>query len=193
MRLIQNQKFNMEHWKVFIESAPLIIEDNADGSQFVPIGIVETDLTELDTHWGTENFKFRVFQMGEYWYISSSVELAINYGGLKRKLVGASTVRVDQQNPIIDNAESISLSESTKSAAKKIGKRFGSELNGRMDAIRFFEPSTNTARNNQKKSAVLMKPDEKIIQQWQQAHAKNDIQKIKFLESMYDLSNELPF
>lgn len=157
------------------------VETNDDGSQFIPIPIVENLLYKLDANWGTENFKFRIFTIEERVFASSSVELIVTIGGKLKKLVGASTFEIFGG----ENVEAVSLSESTKNASKKIGPRFGKNLNGRGDMlVKKNAPPVPQKNGKQKPPAVEMQPDEKMQKQFNDAwHAGNHdlMNKIKII------------
>lgn len=179
-------------WTSWLNEEPEFIDCNLDGSEFIPILIIERLLTELDCGWGTENFKFRIITFENKTYISSSVELVISYGGKTRRIVGASSYELRPREGIdfttLENSEPTSLSESIKNAAKKLGKRMGSELNGRYDSIRGVK-DTDTYSSGYKKlgsrSAVDMPPPPDIIERYKAAEEKGDIATLRSLEKIY--------
>ena len=155
---------------------PEEIATNPDGSQYIPIGIVEQlldDMTGKD--WGTSNFKCTISETFEHTLVHASVELTFaNDLGAYRVMAGSKTFNI---NDYPDNQDwaAIALSECIKNAAKKLGRRFGRELNGRVD-----KPVI-------KKEGVLPKPDEKIMQKYLAALTAGDEATIKKLVSMYDI------
>jgi hypothetical protein len=116
---------------------------------YIPIGIVETILDEVgtvvpDAYWDTVNFKFSAFKSVNTTFASGSLELRIyfidkidkdGYKSISREYisrVGAATVPIYSQDEIKDY-EGVVLSMALSNAAKKLGKRFGRHLNGRME------------------------------------------------------------
>lgn len=143
---------------------------NDDGSEYIPIGIVEKKLYRLDTHWGTENFKFQLWvgKSGAMW-AEGSLEVCLSYGGRFRRLVGAATMIVpadtDFDNPAVNSNFSATLkSEAIKNGVKAIGLSFGAGLN---DRLTINTPQQNKSVNGRKKpDPVEMKPDSKIQEQY---------------------------
>lgn len=177
-------------WTLWLNEDPDIIDYNDDGSTFIPILVVERQLTELDQYWSTENFKFRTFIVNEKVYVSSSIELVISYAGKTRRLVGASTYQfkpdenLEYGSATLENAEPSSLSESIKNGVKKLGKRFGSELNDRVtDVIR--NGKKKTPRNIQ--NSVKMDADEGIKNMYEKAIADDNKPLITMLENRFNL------
>jgi hypothetical protein len=193
--LMKQPKYNPPtiDWTSWLNEEPEFIDYNYDGSEFIPILIIERLLTELDAGWGTENFKFRILSFENKTYISSSVELVISYGGKTRRLVGAAsyelTTREGMDALTLENAEPTSLSESIKNAAKKLGKRFGSELNGRYDSIRGVKKDNDTYSAGYKKpaarTATLMPPPPDITERYRNADSVGDIATMRSLEKIY--------
>lgn len=114
------------------------IRNNSDGSQFIPIAIVESLLTELTNgDWSTSHFNYSVHVYGTTLLITASVELDVTYEAvvlhgdyIYRKMVGATTFTDSKHGSNLDFAAT-ALSECIKNAAKKLGPRFGKNLNGR--------------------------------------------------------------
>lgn len=142
------------------------IDYNDDGSEFIPIPIVEGLLSKVDVCWGTENFKFRIFSIGERTFASGSLELVLMFFGRLRRVVGAATIEIISG----DNVEAIIKSESIKNSSKVLGKRFGRDLNGRGDMLIRQSPSPTIKKNGkQKPPAVKKDPDEKMQAQYNKA------------------------
>lgn len=191
-KIPRQPKFNppTKDWSLWLNEEPEIIDYNLDGSTFIPILIVERQLTELDPHWSTENFKFRTFIVNDKVYVSSSIELVVTYAGTTRRLVGASTYEfksdenLEYGSATLENAEPTSLSESLKNGVKRLGKRFGSELNDRV---------TDVIRNGKKKPArsiensVKNDADEKIMEMYKEAVANGNTQITTMLERRYNI------
>lgn len=149
------------------------VDTNADGSEFIPIYHVERKLFKLDTHWGTENFKFSLIRGASgCMFADGSLELVVTYGGRTRRLVGAATLLVPSDtefdNPVVNsNFGATVKSECIKNSAKGCGRSFGSALNER-DII--LTPVNKIPKNGkQKPPAVEMKPDEKMQKQFNNA------------------------
>lgn len=181
-------------WTSWLNEEPEFIDYNLDGSEFIPILFLEKQLTELDSHWGTENFKFRTFSVLDKIYISSSVELVISYNGKQRRLVGASTFQfktadgIEEMPSTLESAEPSSLSESLKNAAKKLGNRFGSQLNDRGgDVIRNNGKKSNRPVRDPKNS-VKMDADEKIMEMYNNAVKDNNTAIVIMLETRYNIN-----
>lgn len=157
------------------------LSQNEDGSEFIPIWMVERGLGLIDPAWSTDNFKFRVFTIGDKTFASSSLEGMIStpYGRVKR--IGSSTFQINPDVESIDSIESASLSESTKNFAKKICKRLGRDLNGRSDVIR-----KEQAGPKKKKEAVKTTPDAITRLRYVKALADNDTATVNLLDSIYN-------
>jgi hypothetical protein len=113
-----------------------IIAKMTDGNEtveYIPIGQVEKMLDEK-FDWDTTDSKFQIYKTGTYWFASGSVLLSVCawsevYNQVRQ---GAATIIISSKD---DNQhyESTILSLATANAAQKLGKRFGRELNGRME------------------------------------------------------------
>lgn len=154
----------------WINTQPPVVEQNADGSEFIPIGHVEAGLTRLDPHWGDENFRFQLFvgRTGAM-LADGSLELVITYGGKTRRLVGAATMLipadVDFDDPAVNSNYGATIkAECRKNAAKGIGIYFGAGLNERLT---INTPQQNKPVNGRKKpDPVDMVPDKKSQEQY---------------------------
>lgn len=167
------------------------ISKNLDGSEFIPIGIVENKLTRLDPFWGTENFRFQLIQGASgCMFADGSLELVVTYGGRTRRLVGAATLLVpadtEFDNPVVNsNFGATVKSECIKNSAKGCGRSFGSALNER-DLI--LTPVNKSQKNGkQKPPAVKMKPDSKIQSQYNKAFENNEDGLIAALNDIYEI------
>lgn len=161
------------------------IDYNDDGSEFIPIPIVEGLLSKVDLCWGTENFKFRIFSIGERTFASGSLELVLVFFGKIRRIVGAATFEIFGG----ENVEAVCTSECTKNASKKLGRRFGKFLNGRGDMLVRQGASPTIKKNGkQKPPAVKMQPDKYIREAYAKAVANNDTNIISTLENAYDFT-----
>lgn len=157
------------------------IATNKDGSQFIPIAKVESLLDELtDGKWETERFQYSTIMYGTTLMVSASIELRVEYGDMKetdsyRRLVGAVTFSDMDYAGNLDFAGT-ALSEAIKNAAKKLGPRFGKNLNGRGEI--------KEAREG--KQSVKLTPDKTIREQYLQAIAVGRLNEVRNLESMYN-------
>lgn len=114
------------------------IAKNNDGSEFIPIAIVEELLNKLtDRTWETKHFAWSLFSHGDVVLVSASVQLEVGYTlgpstphCVFRSITGAVTFTSDAYAPNI-NLAATALSECIKNAAKKLGRRFGNKLNDR--------------------------------------------------------------
>src|ERR1700733_6991479 len=125
--------------------------ENADGSQYIPVGIVEGLLDWFtDKNWETNKFQFRTFEIGGKSFVSGSLELSFfhpdlfvngmmrkNIDRIGRTVIGCATVDIntmmakDIYSTDITDYEATILSLALCNAAKKLGNRFGRSLNGR--------------------------------------------------------------
>lgn len=106
--------------------------DEAKKIAYLPIGIVENYLDEMG-QWNTNNFKFNIYKTSNFWLASGSVELLIHDNdNFIRTLVGACTFPISSKDDNMDYEATI-LSFCIANAAKKLGKKFGRHLNGRLE------------------------------------------------------------
>lgn len=113
---------------------------NNDGSEFIPIAIVENLLDEFTNNdWGTANFRYYFHPYSTTVLISGSLELSVTYyichkDGREihgcRTLIGAVTFTDDTHGSNL-NFAATAKSECIKNAAKQLGRRFGRYLNDR--------------------------------------------------------------
>jgi len=162
---------------------------NADGSEFIPIPLVERKLTKLDPLWSTQNFRFKMLVgVSGNALIDGSLELLLTYGGRKRSLVGAATILIPENVDITDPANNTNYgawlkSECTKNAVKPIGLAFGQGLNDRL----YFEPSApKTPRVGLKKPpAEKMIPDKVAQHAFNKAYEANSERTMKAYRDIY--------
>lgn len=161
---------------------------NEDGSQYIPIGIVETKLYKLDSHWGTERFIFRLLVANGNLFADASLELVVTYGGKTRRLVGAVTLLIPPETDFTDpqanlNFSAVCKSEATKNAAKIVGVAMGQGLN---DRLTINTPQQNKPVNGRKKpDPVEMLPDGKIQQEYNFAVESLNQKAIDVLKQVY--------
>ena len=142
---------------------------NEDGSQYIPIGIVENLLDAItDKTWGTRNFTFDTH--GGNGFFSASLELLF----FDRVLVGTITFHETDYDDNRDYA-AIAASECIKNAAKRLGNRFGRSLN-RIEK-----------KQKAQKESVKLKPDAKIMQQYNYALISKDYSTVDKIVSIYDI------
>lgn len=98
---------------------------------YIPIGLIEQNLDEFD-NWGTTDFSFLLTRVDKNWVASGSVSLNVEFEGKIISRHGAVTFPV-QTKSTNDDYESTALSLAIANAAKKLGKRFGRHLNGRLE------------------------------------------------------------
>lgn len=97
------------------------------GAEYLPIGIVETYLDELDS-WSTNSFTYTKDSETSY---SGSICLYVTHEKECRNSVGSCTYHVDPTNLNINHVATLE-SYCIANAAKRMGKRFGRHLNNRM-------------------------------------------------------------
>lgn len=105
-------------------------EENKKGA-YIPIGLVEQALDEFE-EWGTEDWKFTMQRVDKNWVASGSVMLYIKDGARIITKHGATSFPIGSKLSN-DDFEGTALSLAIANAAKKLGKRFGRHLNGRLD------------------------------------------------------------
>lgn len=160
----------------------------SNGAEFLDISVVERLLYRLDSHWGTENFKFRVFEFLGIPFVSGSLELVVTYGGRTRRLIGAYTEPVPPETNPYDpntnaNYEATVKSECTKNAVKPIGVAFGQGLNDRLTNI---SPKTRRAETGAKKrEAAFPLPDEGVQKSYNNAIEVNNTSLANSIRNAY--------
>lgn len=109
-------------------------KDNPDESKrgaYIPIGIIEQTLDELE-EWSVFDFKHVIIKAGGHWISDASVQLTIRNGSTVLNRSGAVSFPVSSQDTNMDFAAT-ALSFCIANAAKKLGKKFGRHLNGRLN------------------------------------------------------------
>lgn len=135
------------------------ISKNNDGSEFIPIAIVEGLLDEYtDRTWKTCGFQFSLHPYGTTLLISASVELIVYHyadeSRIYRSMVGAITFTDIAYGSNL-NFAATALSECIKNAAKKLGPRFGKNLNGRGGDLVSLKLIDEPVRDNKPKMDVI--------------------------------------
>lgn len=173
---------NLHQQIAYLNQQPFEYEilSNEDGSQFIPIWIVEALLSEVDPFWNTDNFKFQTLNVEGVPFVSASIEMVLHFGDNLVRRTGATTFQVVN----FENVEAVALAEATKNAAKKYGSRLGKDLNGRNGDNIKSEPRPI----KEKKKPVLMSPDIRINEMYSKAVVENNAQKIEALTAIYDFS-----
>lgn len=164
----------------FFNSEPENLEQNDDGSVYIPIWQVENDLNHV-THsqWGRFNHKysFHVDINGIEW-LATSHELEVNYAGTKRILLCSSFISpLDYKGT--KNFIHTGIAEATKAGVKVLGKRFGRELNER-----------TALKVKIKKEPIKARPDSKVMTAYLKAVAEKDVQTTERLLNRYDIKTE---
>lgn len=177
-----------------------------DGIKVLLQRVVEDKLDRLtDCNWCTKNYQSKYVTIGNRMFISASLELVVTYvpipeigqlGGTRtRTFVGAVTfdVRHFGSNLHLDNtAKSLCI----VNAASELGRQFGRDLNPSttpvITAQQYGEQNEGAVLDEfmPRKKSVKLKPDEKILSQYQQAQLDKDEATITKLESMYQIKNE---
>jgi hypothetical protein len=159
--------------------APEEIALNAEGNQFIPIGIIENKLRQLcGQWWNTKNFSFSLFQHSTTVMVSASIEVELSFDNTNKTLVGAVTFTDFEYGSNLDWAAT-AKSEAIKNAVKGLGPQFGANLNGRADI--------KQGSKNNGKEALKLKPDIKIIKRYNDAIIEKNTEEITRLISMYDI------
>ncbi len=162
------------------------IHYNEDGSAYIPIEKLYPLLDRYDTHWGHTNFKFSIIDVPGKKFASGSLELILP--NQKRRLLGAATIEilpVKEDEYDLSGLEATMVSEATKNAGKKIGKRFGRYLN-KTEPHSYFEAKKKRV-NRDTMEQVKMKPDAHTLTQYQEAYEKGDKALMQLLEKTYIL------
>lgn len=97
---------------------------------YIPIGLIETALDEFD-NWDVYDFRHVVVKATNFWFYDASAILEVTHGGITIKKTGAVTFQISSQDDNMDYAAT-ALSFCVANAAKKLGKKFGRHLNGRL-------------------------------------------------------------
>lgn len=102
----------------------------SEGAKFIKIERIEELLDEFFDSWSTQNFNYFLYKGEGYGNlgISASIELTVEYAGIKRTFVGACNFAT---KAIFPNTHFLATakSECMKNAASDIGKRLGRGLN----------------------------------------------------------------
>lgn len=150
------KKEPIQNYKEWLEQDPIFegenkeVFENADGSQYIPIAIVESLLDQLtDYNWSTPTFDFESNELWEniekdgiselacYILLCGTISLNIKYGGFERNIIGCAQKRITDfkstDKKVKDNEDykATMFSLALCNAAKKLGNRFGRILNSR--------------------------------------------------------------
>lgn len=167
----------------FFASDPQNLEQNDDGSSYIPIWQVEKDLNEVtEGNWSRYDHKysFHPDKEGNEW-LSTSHLLEVNYSGMKRILLCSSLIN-PMEYPGNSNLLQTGIAEATKAGVKVLGKRFGSELNERV-----------LPKQKKKKEPIKARPDKAIMTAYTNAIMQNDTAKIEQLLSRYDIKTDADY
>lgn len=105
-------------------------EENKKGA-YIPIGIIEQNLDEFDD-WGTYNWQYTAQRIDKGWVASGSIQLYVKIGEKIILRHGSTSFPIGSKLNNND-FEATAMSLAISNAAKKLGKRFGRHLNGRLD------------------------------------------------------------
>lgn len=108
--------------------------DNSDPEKraaYIPIGIIEEMLDELDS-WSVYDFKHTIIKAGGHWISDANAQLSVTHNGKTLSRTGAVSFIVSSRDTNMDFAAT-ALSFCIANAAKKLGKKFGRHLNGRLN------------------------------------------------------------
>jgi len=157
------------------------LKENADGSKFIPINVLESFLDALN--WSTRNFNHYIFKNGYAdLAVSASIELVIRYEHngkeIERSFVGCASFPLKSIEPNTHFLATVK-SECIKNAASDIGNYFGRGLNDNL-------PLSDSVKNEEKPK---VKPDSKIMKQFLEAVEKGDTATITMLSNIYDIKN----
>lgn len=165
----------------FFNSDPLVIEQNDDGSLYIPIWQVEKDLDFIsNSNWSRakHQYAFHADHSGEEW-LSTSCEVMLTYSGMERILLCSSIIS-PKQYPMNQNILQTGIAEATKAGVKILGRRFGNELNAR-----------NIPKTKKVKDPIKSRPDNKVMSAYLKAIAEKDETTIERLLKRYDIKTEI--
>lgn len=170
----------------FLSSDPINLEQNDDGSSYIPIWQVENDLNDLcKCNWGRfeHKYSFHANHSGEEW-LSTSHLLEVNYSGMKRILLCSSLIN-PKEYPGNSNLLQTGIAEATKAGVKVLGKRFGKELNDRVISKAATKPN--------RKPPIKARPDNTVMSAYIKAVSEKDTKKIEQLLARYDIKTEVDY
>jgi hypothetical protein len=164
---------------------PDMIEQNPDGSDYLPIWVVENLLEELyenkATEWDRKNHQYMVHEINGFLYLSTSFELFLKNGihpEFNRTILCGSMIKL-LDYPDNSNWIATGIAEATKAGVKVLGNKFGKSLNARTVL-------KNKNGSDKKRNTELLKPDKEIRLQHGRALLENDTDAIQKLEKIYD-------
>lgn len=107
------------------------IDEEAKKGAYIPIGIIEQNLDEFD-EWGTSSWQYNAQRIDKNWVASGSIQLYVKHGEKTISRTGSTSFPIGSKLNNND-FEATAMSLAIANAAKKLGKRFGRHLNGRLD------------------------------------------------------------
>jgi hypothetical protein len=167
--------------KQWLETTPLEseVEKNAIGRLHIPIEKLRPLLDRLNVQ--TKNYQWHVYrdERGDF-CAGGSMELTATIDGRDRTVVGAYNLTLAYA---INGFWNGTLkSECVKNAAAELGARLGRGLNKDL-------PEENIIPAIQVNGRLKPKPDEKILQQYNDAKILGDKDSMEMLENIFDFSN----
>lgn len=147
-----------------LNEQPTSVLSNQDGSQYIPIGVIEKKLDEIFSSWNTSNWRSSIIIITGKEYYDASVELIVFDKESKVTVTKTGSVTF----PIFEmddnkNYAATALSFCIANAAKRLGKVFGRELNNRMTTLDTASTGINSsAPDTSDKDNAIAKEFEKV-------------------------------
>ena len=160
---------------------------NEDGSRYIPYPFIVRDLNVVDPAWSDQNFSHFFFTMPDGRVkISGSIEIVVRLSdSVTRTLCGSATF-YDEDYPDNEHWGATVKSLAIVNAAQRLGVRFGWGIN---DEFNKAKTVSDPSKLKGKPDPVLLQPDKIIIKQYNDALESGNEQKVKLLQSLYDLCN----
>lgn len=166
----------------------MLEQNEKDGSDYIPIWMIETllneysnlmvtDMTDTVLPWSRYNHKYAFHEVAGFEWLSTSLELKV---GNRILLCGSMIKLLDY--PDNSNWIATGIAEATKAGVKVLGNKFGKSLNART--------VLKNKNGTQQKTSHKMKPDAEIRKKHLQAIIAKDEVTIMKLEAAYDLNIE---
>lgn len=176
------QESALKKYLDWLEESPRIVKDNADGSEYVPISCVQEDLmTGYGGNTKMELLRERYHSEG----LSGVGRLHYKHPVTGEWLFQDGSASIPFSKGMRLDFPSLS-GHIVLSCAKKIGKRFGRDLNRDIEDAPFDQQEQKTAVNGRKKAApVEMLPDSKIQQQYNFAAESLNQKAMDVLKQVY--------
>lgn len=117
-----------QEFSEWLKTTPPIVAKLENEAEYIPIAVLENDFEVADSNWSTTDFKFNLHKVGNGILVEGSVMLHVR--NISRP--GAASFYINPEG-LNQNYSATALSLATSNAAKRFGKRWGRELNGRLD------------------------------------------------------------